>query len=364
MSAESEMRKSRAQLLMDHPFFGVLALKLNLVQDDQNCDTAATDGKRLLYNAAFITKLTSLTRKGLIAHEVMHCVFNHMTRRQGRDPKIWNAAADFAINIHLKDEGFYLPDGGLIDEQYRGMSAEAIYNKIKDDPPKQCPWGMVLDAGAGQLNTGSNATLESEWQVAVIQSAEQAKAAGKLPGSLKHFIQDIIKPIVDWRTVLWPFCTSLSNNDYSWRKPNRAYISEDEYLPSMYNEVAGHLVFVQDTSASCDDYADQFWSEVAAVHSDMQPEKITIIHCDAKIQHTEEIMPDDVFPTAKTYGGGGTRFKPAFDWINDNAEDVAAVVYLTDLECDDFGEEPTYPVLWVSTTQRAAPWGQITQIAL
>lgn len=364
MSAEGEMLKARAQLLMDQPFFGVLALRLKLMQDDDNCDTAATDGTRLIYNSKFVSKLDSVTRKGLVAHEVMHCVFNHMTRRQHRDPKIWNIACDFAINIHLVDCGFVLPQGGLIDQQYRDMTAEAIYNKIKDDHPPQCPWGIVMDAGSGQVEAGSNAAMESEWQVAVTSAAAEAAKAGKMPGHLEHFIKDIIKPIVDWRSVLWPFCTSITNEDYSWRKPNRAYISEDEYLPSLLSECAGHIVFIQDTSASCDDFAPQFYSEGAAIHAELQPEKITIIHCDYDVQKVIEVLPDDTFPEAKVYGGGGTRFSPAFDWINEHAEDVAAVVYLTDLECSDFGEQPPYPVLWVSTTQRDAPWGMVTQITL
>ena len=174
MSAEADMVKARAQLLMEHPFFGTLALRLKLVQDDDGCDTAATDGKQLVYNSKFIGKLDPLTRKGLIAHEVMHCVFNHMTRRQERDHKIWNAACDFAINSHLVQSGFILPEGGLIDSQYDDMSAEAIYNKIKDEGVKQCAWGIVLDANASQIDAGSNASLESEWQVAVTQAGQAA----------------------------------------------------------------------------------------------------------------------------------------------------------------------------------------------
>ena len=364
MSAESDMLKARAQLLMDQPFFGTLALRLKLVQDDDNCDTAATDGTRLVYNSKFIGKLDTVTRKGLIAHEVMHCVFNHMTRRQERDPKVWNVATDLAINTHLLDCGFLLPEGGLVDNQYKDMTAEAIYNKIKDDPPKPCPWGMVLDAGVGQVQAGSNAAMESEWQVAVTQAAEVAKNAGKLPGSMENFIKDIVKPVVDWRTILWPFCTSLTNDDYSWRKPNRAYISEDEYLPAMYNEAAGHIAVIIDSSGSCEDYWQQFIGEMAAIHSELRPEQVTILHVDTKVAHTETVMPDDEFPATPIKGGGGTAFSPAFDYINEYHPDVAAAVYLTDLESDDFGSEPHYPVLWVSTERHEAPWGQTCHITL
>ena len=364
MSAESAMLKARAQLLMDQPFFGTLALRLKLVSTEDT-ETAATDGTRLLYNPKFINKLTSLTTKGLLAHEVMHCVFSHMTRRQERDSKRWNIATDYAINLHLKDCGFVLPDGGLVDEKYRDMSAEEIYNKLdKDNPPKQCAWGMVIDAGSGQVEAGSNAALESEWQVAVNEAHQVAKAAGKLPGNVERFIEEIIDPIVDWRTILWPFCMSLTNDDYTWRKPNRAYISEDEYLPAMYNEAAGHIAVIIDSSGSCEDYYQQFMSEMAAIHSDLSPEKITIVHCDADVAHTDEVDRFDEFPIKEMHGGGGTRFSPAFNWINENAPDVEAAVYLTDLECSDYGEEPDYPVLWVSTTKDVAPWGETAHITL
>lgn len=364
MSAESSMLKARAQLLMDQPFFGTLALRLKLIATEDT-DTAATDGTRLIYNPKFIEKLDGPTRKGLIAHEVMHCVFNHMTRRQERDHKMWNVATDFAINLHLKDSGFVLPDGGLIDEAYRDMSAEEIYNKLdRENPPKQCAWGMVMDAGTGQIEAGSNAALESEWQVAVNAAHQVAKAAGKLPGNIEHFIQDIIDPIVDWRTILWPFCQSLSNDDYSWRKPHRAYISEDEYLPSMYNEAAGHIAVIVDSSGSCEDYYQQFMSEMAAIHSDLSPEKITILHVDTEVAYDKEVDQYDEFPINKMHGGGGTRFAPAFDWLNEHAPDVEAAVYLTDLESHDFGDEPMYPVLWVCTNKNIAPWGETARITL
>jgi predicted metal-dependent peptidase len=359
MSAESAMLKARAQLLMDQPFFGTLAIKLKLVADPE-VKTAATDGSRLLYAPDFISKLDPIKLRGLIAHEVMHCVFNHMTRRQERDKNIWNAACDFAINDHLVSSGFVLPDGALLSKDYHDMSAEEIYNRIKDDAPKPCAWGIVLDSGSGTVESGSSAALESEWQVAVTQAAEVARQRGKLPANLVDFISEIINPLVDWRSVLWPFCQSLINDDYTWRKPNRAYISEDEYLPSMHNEAAGHLVIIADSSGSCREEYPQFMSEMAAIHSDLTPEKVTILHVDAAVQHVKEVERYDQFPIDEMKGGGGTRFSPAFNWINEHAPDADAVVYLTDLESDDFGEAPYYPVLWVSTNKKlTAPFGDV-----
>lgn len=364
MTAESDMLKARAQLLMEQPFFGALALKLKLVQDNDNCDTAATDGTRLIYNSDYISKLTPMTRKGLIAHEVMHCVWNHMTRRNNRDHKKWNIATDYAINPHLIDCGFVLPEGALLNKDYNDMHADAIYNLLPEGETKPCPWGEVLDAGVGQVQAGSNAAMESDWQIAVTQAAEVAAKAGKLPGSMMNFIKDIIDPIVDWRSILWPFCTALANDDYSWRKPHRAYISEDEYLPSMLSEAAGHIAIIIDTSGSCSDYWQQFLTEIKAIHAELRPAQMTILHVDTKVAHVDEIMPDDEFPDSPITGGGGTAFSPAFDYLNEHHPDVEAAVYLTDLVSHDFGEQPAYPVLWVSTTRHEAPWGMVARITL
>lgn len=362
MSAESKMLKARAQLIMENPFFGVLALKLKLIENAE-CKTAATDGTRLLYAPKFIDKLSNVEVKGLVAHEVMHCVWNHMTRRNQRDPKKWNIACDFAINPYLIQCGFVLPQGALVDPQFNDWSADAIYNKLPNEDTDQCAWGMVLDADAGSIQSGSNAALESDWQVATNQAISTAKQAGKMPGDLERALADIVKPIVPWKSILWPFCTSLNSDEYSWSKPNRAYISEDEYFPSMRSEGAGHFAIIVDSSGSTDEHYEQFMAEMKAIHSDLRPEKITIVHCDYIVQHTTAIDKYDEFPISKIYGGGGTRFSPAFDWLNENAPDVEAAVYLTDLECNDYGEQPHYPVLWVSTTSLEAPWGQTCRIA-
>ena len=362
MSAESAMLKARAQLLMDQPFFGTLAIKLKLVADE-SIKTAATDGSKLIYAPSFVNKLDPIKLRGLIAHEVMHCVFNHMTRRQERDPKIWNSACDFAINSHLVTSGFVLPDGALLCSDYENITAEEIYNRIKDDAPKPCAWGMVLDHGAGSVNKGSSASMESDWQVAVTQAAEVARQRGKLPSNIALMIKDIVTPKVDWRSVLWPFLTSLVQTDYTWRKPNRAYISEDEYLPSMRNEAAGKFAIAIDTSGSLtDEQLKQFLSEIAAVHKELEPEEIVIVQCDAAVQKVTVVdREEDVAATqVDIVGRGGTEFTPVFGYISEEHQDIEALVYLTDLECDDFGDTPQYPVLWVSTNnRRTAPFGDV-----
>jgi predicted metal-dependent peptidase len=367
MSAEGALIKARSQLLMDQPFFGTLAIRLRPVRKD-DIKTAATDGSHFFYNEAFVSKLDPVQLRGLIAHEVMHCVFNHMTRRQERDHSLWNVACDYAINDHLIQSGFILPKGGLHDPAYKDMSAEAIYNQLKKDPKKHkpCAWGIVLDASSGDLEAGSSAEMESQWQIAVGEAASVAKARGKMPGSLEHVVAEVMSPKVDWRTVLWPFFTDLVNDDFSWRKPNRAYISEDEYLPSMHEEACGKVAVMLDTSGSIsDEQGKLFISETAAVLAQVQPEQVIYVQCDDGVQSVkvlergQRLTDDDL----RFKGRSGTSFAPAFKHLAEHHPDVEAIVYLTDLETseDDFAQVEklaTAPVLWVSVNRhREAPFG-------
>lgn len=365
MSAEGALVKARSQLLMDQPFFGTLAIRLRPVQRD-DIKTAATDGTHLFYNPPYIDKLDPVQLRGLIAHEVMHCVFNHMTRRQERNPELWNVACDYAINNHLIDAGFILPKGGLVDPAYKNMSAEQIYSLLQKEPKKHkpCAWGMVLDSSSGGIEAGSAAEMESQWQIAVGEAAAVAKARGRMPGNIELFISDVLAPKVDWRTVLWPFFTDLTNDNFSWRKPNRAYISEDEYLPSMYEEACGKVAVIHDTSGSItDEEAQQFISELDAVLAQVKPEAIVYVQADYIVQEHQVLERGQRLKDHQVIfkGRGGTAFAPAFRFIQESHPDVQAIVYLTDLESDDFAEAEeaaVAPTLWVSVNRNAeAPFG-------
>lgn len=368
--AEGAMIKARSQLLMNHPFFGALALRLKLtpVLDPSVCDTAAVDGKHMFYHPPFINNLTKAQAEGLVAHEVLHCVFDHMNRQGFRDGKIWNVACDYTINQHLLDIGFVLPDGGITDQEgkYKGWHAEGIYNDLTqgDMPPPPVKWGLVLQAPAG-TDTGG---LAADWEIAVRAAVQNAKAAGKMPGNISGLVEELLEPVVDWKSILWQFATSLDRSDYNWARPNRAYISEDIYLPSMRSETLGPLVIVIDTSGSVSEKAlQQFWTEIVDIARHQRPEKLVVIQCDYEVQKTEEI-DIELAGTEKfeIKGRGGTRFSPAFEEAKNKYPDAEALVFLTDMECNDYGTPPSYPVLWMSTEKKweEPPFGTVTFMAI
>lgn len=394
---QQRITAARAALILDQPFFGSLALRLPIIPS-ADVDTFATDGKAMFYNPQFAATLTNHELQGVIAHEVLHVANGHAWRKNGRNHEQWNQAADFAINPIIADAGMVLPAGGLNDPRFTGQSAEAIYSAIaqkpEPDPNGQPQAGNGNDDGNGQQSpqnapgqpqTGQNdqqqpspgngcgcgevldapadeaTELEAEWQVATAQAAQAAKAQGKLPGSLARLVEKILTPQIDWKAALRRFVQQQAKADYSWKMPNRRYMPQGLYLPSLQSESFPPLVVAVDTSGSIgNDELSAFAAEVQAVLDECQPEALHVVYCDARINHVDRYEPGDTVKM-QAHGGGGTDFRPVFAHVAAEIEDAAAVVYLT----DGYGSYPdaeTIPTLWVMTSDQTAPHGETVRL--
>ena len=130
-NARTRLLKARADMVVNHPFFACLAMRLTL-KEDRSCQTAWTDGKTFGYNPDYINILPRDKLLGLSAHTVMHPACGHHLRRENRDPGTWNKACDYVINPILIDAGLVLPDGFLWDEAHAGKTAEQVYRVLKE----------------------------------------------------------------------------------------------------------------------------------------------------------------------------------------------------------------------------------------
>ncbi|MBG0775919.1 MAG: hypothetical protein H0S85_05730 [Desulfovibrionaceae bacterium] len=130
-AAHAKMVKARSALVLDHPFFASLALRLEL-REDSSCATAWCDGRVLGFNPAYVEALPLEAVMGVQCHEVLHMACHHHTRRRGRDPRLWNRACDYAVNHILLDAGIRLPNGYLDDPDLRHRSVDAIYRVLAD----------------------------------------------------------------------------------------------------------------------------------------------------------------------------------------------------------------------------------------
>ena len=352
-----QLIRARTALILDFPFFGQLALRLKLVED-ASVQTLAVDGKHIYYHPDFVAKLSPSLTKSALVHEVGHCVFEHIGRRNGRDPKKWNCAGDYVINAMIKDSGFEIGKGWLYNSAYADMTTDEIYSLLPEDSPDN-PLDDCRDG-----NPGSNEVDATDWKIATIQAAATAKAMGKLPASMQRFVDELTTPKVNWRDVLRRFVTEISKDDFTWMRPNRRYAAHGLILPSLYSETMGEIVVAIDTSGSIDqDTLNAFGAEIKAIVGSTRPAKTTVIYCDSEVNHVDEFQPNDELHF-DMHGGGGTAFYPVVDYVDKNSIRPVCLIYLTDLYGDHSFAPPEYPVMWCCTTEQTASFGETIYIEI
>jgi predicted metal-dependent peptidase len=360
----ARLKKARSVMVLDHPFFASLALQLTF-KEDVTCQTLWTDGKYIGYNPDYVKQLPFKQVLGVVGHETLHPAFLHPFRRGDREFMKWNVACDYAINIILADAGFELPEGVMLDSRYRGQGAEKIYGQLPPQPP-QGQGGQSGEQGGDVGGTGvcrdapnpadpnqkaSAGQMEEaaqEWKIKAQQAAQQARAMGNCPAGVDRFIDEMCNPKADWREILSRFMDTVARNDYRWTPPNRRYVHQDLYYPSLYSEEVGELFFVLDTSGSISsEELKQFAGEVNAILDTFPGLTIKVLYCDTEVAGVETFSSDELPVKFHPKGGGGTDFRPPFEWIEQRDHDPVCLLYLTDLECSRYPEEPHYPVLWV-----------------
>ena len=407
MNASQKIIQARCNLVLDEPFFGTLALRLQLVEDS-TCKTFWTNGYCLAFNPAYAESLSLAEVTGIICHEVLHVANGHPWRRDGRDMKLWNWATDAAINPIILSARMVLPAGVVIDPSCDGLSAEQIYERARQQPPSQGQTGNEgqrgqsedkqpsgskgekpdqereeeepgqgkgdegqevegdRDFGCGEVRDCEDedaATQEAEWQVAVIQAAQAAKAQGKLPAGIERLVEEIRRPKIDWRAALRRFVQMCAKRDFTWRQPNRRYVASGLYLPALQSEQMPPMVIYWDTSGSRDyeEARAECATEIDSIIEEMKPEKTYIIYADAKIQRVDEFEPGEPVEF-RPVGGGGTDFTKPFEWIEENDIMPACFIGITDLYGTFPKREPYFPVIWATTTNSDAPFGEIIKI--
>ena len=361
---ERLLAKARTALVLEHPFIGNVALNLPYVPD-YTIKTAATNGKNIRYNPHFIDSLNDEERKFLVAHECLHPMLEHTFRRGERNHKVWNQAADYVINKLLDDEKIgKMPQGGLLDNNIHNAgngTTEGIYNILPqpDDEGNNGHGDPLDDCNDGGDTPADKAQQEAEWKVRVAQAAQAAKMMGKMSAGLERLVGEILKPKVDWRDVLRKFLEKCKSDQRTWSKFNRRFLAQGIYLPSVSGESLGEIAFAVDCSGSItQEVIDQFAAEILSAKEDGNPTKIHVVYFDSEVSHYESYGRDDDLDI-KPHGGGGTAFSPVFAYFAEHDINPVACVFLTDLCCSDFGDQPDYPVLWVSTDEGTAPFGEV-----
>lgn len=340
-------------------FYATLLIRMKPIPT-RDVATAATDGRRLLYNPEWIHDLDQSQLNGLLRHLCMHVAHLHHVRRGKRNKEGWNLGCDLAVNEIIKEDlGTLPPDAPLpgigkfrkhpIDE-----TAERHYELLKGGYGYSS-YGDVIDAEDIDKETEA-ATL------AVAQGAHAAARRGELPAGLQRLVGGMFAPPkANWRDILRQFVANHARNDYCWLTPNRKLVQQGVYAPGLWSEELGDVLVAIDTSGSIDDaQLKDFAIEVEGVLSAYDC-SATIIYCDAAVGRVDTWQTGAGQLTFNPVGGGGTSHRPIWKWCADNQYEPVCAICLTDMETD-FGEAPPFPVLWASTGHADAPWGQVVKL--
>ena len=365
--------KAKVRIIVNEPFYATLLFGMDVVETEvmptgDPLWMAATDSKTLWVNPENMNALPIAKCIGTIKHELLHVALMHPFRIGHRTLARARKATDYVINDMIIDDGGELPDGVLYapDAGYRDMAWEEVYNLLPEEPDNEHGEGHGGDCDCGDpfahgdLIPAPDQSAEAQQEVLgrVIQAAQVARAMGKLPAFISEALGDLLNPRVSWEQELLEFMTEISRNDYSFSRPNRRFVYQDLYLPSLYSQNnMGNLCVVFDTSGSVSmQEMTRFASEAVGAVEGTLPVSLVVIYCDAQVQHVDYFdapTVEDVTASLARYGCGGTHMPAALDWIDENVDDVRATIVFTD-GYTDFGPEREYPVLWGITSKEVS----------
>jgi predicted metal-dependent peptidase len=390
---EEKLTTARVGLLLKTPFFGNMATRMKIINADEWCQTAATDGRNFYYNTDFVKKLSTKKLEFLFAHEIGHCVFDHFGRAGSRNRQLCNISQDYAINQILKDEkiGEVIDEVPIcLDDKYRGLAWEEIYDQLYEKAEKISMEDLLDQLGdtlddhinqdgnqskdgkdKGDDKKGKKPTIskeemqkiKDEIKEAMIQSAAAA-GAGKTPAAIQRLIKDLTEAKMNWREVLRMNIQSIIKNDYSFTRPSRKGWGTGAILPGLKNDDTIDVAIAVDMSGSIGmDDAKTFFSEIKGIMDQYEDFNIKVWCFDTEIYNYAEFSQDNVDELLdyEPKGGGGTEFMVNWDFMkNEGIEPKKFVMFTDGYPWGSWGDENYCDTLFiVKGNERAeAPFGQ------
>jgi predicted metal-dependent peptidase len=370
---------ARVGLLLRHPFFGNLATRLQIKEASDWLPTAATDGRHIYFNREFFTPLTTKQVEFVIAHEILHAVFDHMGRNEGRDRKIWNIAADYCVNGQLtRDRIGEVPSAIQIfhDAKYYGWSAEQVYDEIyeKYDDEELDALGQLLDehvdwgdqdgsGGKPQYSKDELKKIRDEMREAVMQAA-QAAGAGNIPASVARMIKDLTEPKMNWREILRQQIQSTIKNDYTFMRPNRKGWHMSAILPGTnYDETIDICVAIDMSGSIGDEQAKDFLTEIKGIMEEYKDFKIKLWCFDTQVYNEADFdgYSMDNFVDYEPMGGGGTEFDANWEYMKEHNITPKKFIMFTDgYPWGSWGDENYCDTVFIihGNDTIVPPWGE------
>lgn len=335
--------------------------------------TACTNGLTLEINPDWYATLSERMRVTLLAHELWHIAYMHIARVGNRNFQIFNMAADHAINLMLIDNGYWFDKDpmtgeiiGLADPQYRGMTAEQIYDKlIESGSGVNLPFGIDFST---RQDDEEELTPEQQNEIlaTIVKAATlnqmSGSGAGNLPADFVSMMDALLRPRLKWGTLLDRWLTERSEEGYTWQRPNRRY--QDVYLPSKAGQAGlARLLYAIDCSGSLTDpQLLVINSELKGLKERFLPESMQIVSFDTKIQDRWEFSNDDDLTRLTIHGRGGTNMKEVFALAD--KDKPQALIMFSDMDCEIPPKPNGVDVLWIclDNPEWLPPYGKAIHI--
>ena len=389
INSEERMIKARAKLMKGNVGMATMLLKLTLIEDNERCQTMATDGINIYWNDEFVKSISDEEIQSVLVHEASHVIWEHPLRKGKRIHELWNIATDYVINSWISyDLGMVLPEGGLLDRQYHRQSAEQVYRTLSNDDealddaleqlesnsndddsdsqngdsdsdsdnsdsdatgngqgksleekladvklPSGEVWMPTNDKGK-ELSPSEMAELQEELQRTILMADKLESIGSNGDSSLRGAVQKLNETYVDWVDVLRDLLQSAISTNPTWTRLNKRHSWRGINLPSKDKEPqGGEIVVAVDTSMSMtQDELNIFATETQTLAEECGINKIRVCYCDTTVIKNsngdwwDEYDLDCEELDFQLRGGGGTRFDPPFNLFNEYTDNTDDVL--------------------------------------
>ena len=345
---------ARVGLLLRHPFFGNMATRLKITPADEFIPTAAVDGRNLYYNTQFFNAMNNKEIEFVVAHEILHMVFDHLGRREERNPRLYNIAADYIVNnLLVRDRIGDKPSivDCFQDFKYEGWQSEAVYDDLFKEAEKNGQeyiesLGEMLDEhidwdkeneeregkGLPKYSKEEMDQIKDEIKESMLQSAQSA-GVGNTPVGIQRLIKEMKHPKMNWRELLRMQIQSTIKNDYTFSRPNRKAWHTGAILPGMNFMDTIDICISFDMSGSIGNaQGKDFLGEVHGIMEEYKDYNIKIWCFDTEVYNEDDFSSDDgrEITDYELKGGGGTDFDINWRYMKDHDIQPKKFIMFTD----------------------------------
>lgn len=365
----------KSELYLDLPFFNI-ALQTLVARPNESIQTFATDGKYAFYSTEQLLRLfkkNSLFLDRAYLHMVLHCIFSHLWIRKKRNRELWSLACDICVEYtidHMNKTSvkriLTLLRRNTYEqiEKLNGVTASNIYlwllekdsnerNRLQfefytddhrfwpNEQEKSLPqqrenentWKKVSRQTSMNSKRGKD---EDEGESLLIRQIKSQKSQRSYKEFLRSFsiLREEIKMNPD----------EFDLNYYTYGLKLYKNMPLIEPLESKETKKIREFVIVIDTSYSTngklvENFIKETYTLLSENDSFFTKSKVHIIQCDDRVRTDQLIESNDQLEAYllnfTLVGGGGTDFKPAFQYVNEclkegQLKDLSGLLYFTD----------------------------------